>query len=148
MQTEKDLSAMVDKRSNVVELKVAMNCEGCEKAVRKSLSKLQGVERVDIDINQQKVTVRGSAEPEKVLKKMKKSGKRAEFWVEPTKFSDACVNNVTSSPQGSSSNIYRGNIGDGIQAENAPLQTAQVMRAEDNVTNLFSDDNPNACSLM
>lgn len=39
-----------------------------------------GVESFDIDLEQQKVTVKGNVEPEAVLQTVAKSGKKTEFW--------------------------------------------------------------------
>ncbi|MCO5593921.1 hypothetical protein L7F22_047940 [Adiantum nelumboides] len=66
----------------VVELLVRMDCKGCEQKVRKQLSKLKGVESVEVDLRMNKVTVFGFANRKKVLKAARKTGKRAEFWQE------------------------------------------------------------------
>eukprot|EP01018_Ginkgo_biloba_P037957 Gb_20917 [translate_table: standard] len=68
------------KQMQTVELKVKMDCEGCERKVKKALSSMSGVESVDVNRKMQKVTVTGYVEPNKVLKKVKATGKRAEFW--------------------------------------------------------------------
>ncbi|KAB1995001.1 hypothetical protein ES319_D13G131800v1 [Gossypium barbadense] len=43
----------------VVELKVRLHCKACEKAVRKSLLKINGVKCVEIDMTSSKITVLG-----------------------------------------------------------------------------------------
>eukprot|EP01018_Ginkgo_biloba_P037956 Gb_20916 [translate_table: standard] len=63
-----------------VEMKVRMDCGGCERKVRKAVSSMSGVESVDVNRKMQKVTVSGRVEPNKVLKKVKATGKHAEFW--------------------------------------------------------------------
>ncbi|KAK9812872.1 hypothetical protein WJX72_005031 [[Myrmecia] bisecta] len=60
-----------------VALKVAMSCGGCEAAVRRVLGKLEGVESVNVDMQQQKVVVTGTASPEAVLQTVAKTGKVA-----------------------------------------------------------------------
>ncbi|KAG0503568.1 hypothetical protein HPP92_003640 [Vanilla planifolia] len=40
----------------------------------------QGVKSVDVNLKQQKVTVTGYVEPNKVLKKVQSTGKKAEMW--------------------------------------------------------------------
>ncbi|EXB94633.1 hypothetical protein L484_005790 [Morus notabilis] len=57
-----------------------MDCAGCESKIKKTLKKLKGVDDVDVDLNMQKVTVMGWAEPEKILKAVRKTGKKAEPW--------------------------------------------------------------------
>ncbi|AQK71482.1 Copper transport protein CCH-like [Zea mays] len=63
-----------------VVLKVAMSCEGCAGAVRRVLSKMEGVETFDIDLKEQKVTVKGNVKPEDVFQTVSKSGKRTSYW--------------------------------------------------------------------
>ncbi|KAM1033202.1 hypothetical protein FF1_036594 [Malus domestica] len=62
---------------------VTMDCAGCENKIRSSLKKLKGVDAVDVDFNMQKVTVTGWADHEKVLRAVRKTGKRAELWPYP-----------------------------------------------------------------
>ncbi|XP_021851353.1 heavy metal-associated isoprenylated plant protein 23-like [Spinacia oleracea] len=68
------------KQFQTIELKVRMDCDGCELKVRKALSSLSGVKKVEINRKQQKVTVSGYVEANKVLKKAKSTGKKAEIW--------------------------------------------------------------------
>ncbi|CAK9325097.1 unnamed protein product [Citrullus colocynthis] len=62
-----------------VELKVEM--VGIhEKRLRKCLSKLKGVEKVEVDANSQKVAVSSYIHRNKILKAIRRSGLKAEFW--------------------------------------------------------------------
>ncbi|RDX65233.1 Heavy metal-associated isoprenylated plant protein 28, partial [Mucuna pruriens] len=64
---------------NIVELKVEM--VGIhEKRLRKCLSKLKGIEKVEVDGNSQKVVVTGYAHKNKILKAVRKAGLKADFW--------------------------------------------------------------------
>ncbi|MCO5586942.1 hypothetical protein L7F22_040887 [Adiantum nelumboides] len=63
-----------------VELKVAMSCQGCVGAVKRVLGKMEGVEKYDIDLDAQKVTVKGNVKPEDVLATVCKTGKATSFW--------------------------------------------------------------------
>ncbi|KAL2549052.1 HMA domain-containing protein [Forsythia ovata] len=69
----------VDAKDTVV-LKVGMSCQGCVGAVKRVLGKMEGVESFDIDIEQQKVTVKGNVQPEAVLQTVSKTGKATSFW--------------------------------------------------------------------
>ncbi|XP_010540508.1 PREDICTED: heavy metal-associated isoprenylated plant protein 20 [Tarenaya hassleriana] len=69
--------------TNIVELDVHIDCEGCENRVRRTLQKLKGVQDVQIDMKLQKVTVTGWAEEKKVLKAARKTGRRATLWQYP-----------------------------------------------------------------
>ncbi|KAM0871237.1 hypothetical protein ACQ4PT_039527 [Festuca glaucescens] len=64
----------------IVEMCVHMCCAGCEKKIRKAVEKLEGVDEVEIDMEMQKVTVNGDVEQKKVLKAVRRTGKRAVLW--------------------------------------------------------------------
>ncbi|CAN0900582.1 Copper transport protein CCH [Linum grandiflorum] len=66
--------------TQTVVLKVAMSCGGCSGAVNRVLSKMEGVESFDIDMKEQKVTVKGNVEPEAVFQTVSKTGKKTAFW--------------------------------------------------------------------
>ncbi|XP_066347415.1 heavy metal-associated isoprenylated plant protein 19-like isoform X1 [Miscanthus floridulus] len=76
MDEENDSST----KSITMEMKVYMHCDACEKKVRRTISKVKGVETIEVDREENKVTVTGDFEPEKVVKKIKKkTGKKAEI---------------------------------------------------------------------
>ncbi|XP_010067150.2 copper transport protein ATX1 [Eucalyptus grandis] len=66
--------------AQTVVLKVGMSCEGCVGAVKRVLGKMEGVESFDIDLKEQKVTVKGNVQPNAVLKTVSKTGKKTTFW--------------------------------------------------------------------
>ncbi|CAN7085197.1 unnamed protein product [Brassica oleracea var. botrytis] len=57
-----------------------MSCQGCGGAVNRVLGKMDGVESFDIDIKEQKVTVKGNVEPEAVFQTVSKTGKKTSYW--------------------------------------------------------------------
>ncbi|XP_022769450.1 heavy metal-associated isoprenylated plant protein 28-like isoform X2 [Durio zibethinus] len=62
-----------------VELKVEM--VGLhEKRLRKCLSKLKGIEKVEVDGQGEKVVVTGYAHRNKILKAIRRGGLKADFW--------------------------------------------------------------------
>ncbi|KAK3012569.1 hypothetical protein RJ639_009718, partial [Escallonia herrerae] len=61
-------------------LKVHIHCDGCKLKVRKLLRKIEGVYKIDIDAEQQMVTVSGCVDSAILIKKLVKSGKYAELW--------------------------------------------------------------------
>ncbi|XP_050224201.1 heavy metal-associated isoprenylated plant protein 28-like [Mercurialis annua] len=67
----------------ITEMRVHMDCAGCESKIKKALQKLHGVDDIDIDMAMQKVTVMGWAEQKKVLRAVRKTGRRAELWPYP-----------------------------------------------------------------
>ncbi|KAJ8631056.1 hypothetical protein MRB53_024379 [Persea americana] len=61
-------------------LKVNIHCDGCKQKVKKLLQKIEGVYKVDVDSEQQKVTVSGNVDSSALIKKLLKGGKYAELW--------------------------------------------------------------------
>lgn len=61
-------------------LKVPICCEGCERRVVKRLLKVPGVMSVRCDIDLQRVTVRGTADTDEVLKEAKRAFKKSRLW--------------------------------------------------------------------
>ncbi|KAM0946736.1 putative heavy metal-associated domain, HMA, heavy metal-associated domain superfamily [Dioscorea sansibarensis] len=66
--------------TETVVLKVGMSCQGCVGAVKRVLTKMEGVESFDIDLKEQKVTVKGNVKPDAVLQTVSKTGKKTAFW--------------------------------------------------------------------
>ncbi|XP_042492860.1 copper transport protein ATX1-like [Macadamia integrifolia] len=66
--------------AQTVVLKVGMSCQGCSGAVKRVLEKMEGVESFDIDMKEQKVTVKGNVEPDAVFQTVSKTGKKTSFW--------------------------------------------------------------------
>ncbi|XP_039130609.1 uncharacterized protein LOC120266999 isoform X1 [Dioscorea cayenensis subsp. rotundata] len=62
-----------------VELRVEMVAIH-EKRLRKCLSKIRGIEKVEVEASIQKVVVTGYAHKSKILKALRRVGLRAEFW--------------------------------------------------------------------
>ncbi|CAL9763412.1 copper transport protein ATX1-like [Musa acuminata AAA Group] len=66
--------------AETVVLKVGMSCQGCVGAVKRVLTKMEGVESFDVDLKEQKVTVKGNVKPEDVFQTVSKTGKKTSFW--------------------------------------------------------------------
>ncbi|XP_020086285.1 heavy metal-associated isoprenylated plant protein 5-like [Ananas comosus] len=64
-------------RARVTELHVRMDCNGCVQKIKKALHNIEGVYDVYIDFAQQKITVVGRANPEAIVKAIKKTKKIA-----------------------------------------------------------------------
>ncbi|XVF85331.1 hypothetical protein PTKIN_Ptkin17bG0109200 [Pterospermum kingtungense] len=63
-------------------LKVNIHCDGCKQKVKKILQRIDGVYQVNIDADQQKVTVLGSVDSATLIKKLVRDGKHAEVWLQ------------------------------------------------------------------
>lgn len=99
-----------------------------------------GVKSVEINRKQQKVTVTGYVESNKVLKKAKSTGKKAEIW-------PYVPYNLVAHPYATSSYDKRAPPGY-VRNTDSFGTIATVTRYEDPYITMFSDDNPNACSIM
>ncbi|KAF5189994.1 hypothetical protein FRX31_020419 [Thalictrum thalictroides] len=64
-------------KPRVTEILVRMDCNGCVQKIKKALHGISGIYDLYIDFPQQKVTVVGWADPEKIVKAIKKTRKIA-----------------------------------------------------------------------
>ncbi|XP_073285651.1 heavy metal-associated isoprenylated plant protein 30-like [Primulina huaijiensis] len=131
-----------------VELKVRMCCSGCERVVRESIQKLKGIDSVEVDLEMEKVRVIGYVDRNKVLKAVRRAGKRAEFWPYPNPplyftSSNNYFKDMTNEYK-ESYNYWR--HGYNIADRHGSLPATH--RGDDKVSNLFNDDNVNACCVM
>lgn len=106
----------------------------------KSSQLYAGVHSVEINRKQQKVTVTGYVDANKVLKKAKSTGKKTEIW-------PYVPYNLVAQPYAAQSYDKKAPPGYVRKLENTAVN-ASVTRYEDPYTTMFSDDNPNACSIM
>eukprot|EP00699_Malawimonas_sp_californiana_P000708 EC714138.1.p1 GENE.EC714138.1~~EC714138.1.p1 ORF type:complete len:70 (+),score=10.36 EC714138.1:56-265(+) len=65
--------------SAVTKFNVEITCGGCVNAVRRVLERMEGVQSVDISLEQELVTVQGTATPADMLEKILKTGKAARL---------------------------------------------------------------------
>ncbi|PKA49085.1 Heavy metal-associated isoprenylated plant protein 26 [Apostasia shenzhenica] len=128
------------KQLQTVELKVRMDCEGCELKVKKVLSSMKGVKSVSINLKQQKVTVSGYVDPNKVLKKAQSTGKKAEFW-------PYVPYNLVTQPYAAQAYDKKAPPGY-VRNVEAVTVTGNEGKQGEPISNMFSDDNPNSCSVM
>ncbi|KAI3858720.1 hypothetical protein MKX03_033673 [Papaver bracteatum] len=126
------------KPMQTVEIKVKMDCDGCERRVKNSVSHMKGVRSVDVNRKQSKVTVSGYVEPNKVLKRVQSTGKKAEFWPY-IPYNLVAYPYVAQAYDKKAPSGYVKNVVQALPSPNNP---------DEKLTTLFSDDNPNACSIM
>ncbi|XP_010522106.1 PREDICTED: heavy metal-associated isoprenylated plant protein 20 [Tarenaya hassleriana] len=144
----------------IIEMRVHMDCAGCESRVRHALKKLRGVDDVEIDMMQQKVTVTGYADQKKVLKTVRKTGRRAELWQLPYNpdhnslaggyYYDphGCngpVNHIAPVPT-SSYNYHKHGYDSSDHAYYRHPVHASIFSHQ--TGSKFSDENPHACAIM
>ncbi|KAI6700229.1 hypothetical protein NL676_014553 [Syzygium grande] len=129
-----------------VDIKVKMDCDGCERRVRNAISSIYhhgasisyDVKSAEVNRKQSKVTVSGNVEAGKVLNKVKSTGKKAELWpyvpYNLVAYPYARQAYDKKAPSG-----YVKNVPQALPSPNAP---------DEQFTTVFSDKNPNACSIM
>lgn len=66
--------------TDTIHLKVAMMCTGCSGAVERVLGKMEGVTSFDVNLETQKVMVKGTVTQEEVIERIAKTGKAVEPW--------------------------------------------------------------------
>ena len=97
---------------------------------------------MEINRKQQKVTVTGYVEPNKVLKKAKSTGKKAEIW-------PYVPFNMVANPYAVQAYDKKAPPGYVRRVDNSAATIGTVTTAyADSYTTMFSDENPNACSIM
>ncbi|XP_031100946.1 heavy metal-associated isoprenylated plant protein 20-like isoform X2 [Ipomoea triloba] len=125
------------KNLQTVEIKVKMDCDGCERRVKNAVSLLKGVKTVEVNRKQSRLIVTGFVEPKRVLEKVRSTGKRAEFWpyvkVDLVSYPYVAGAYDKKAPSGYVRNVPH--------AVNPTPDTERFI-------SMFSDDNPNACSIM
>ena len=116
-----------------------------------------GVDDVDVDMAMQKVTVMGWADQKKVLKTVRKTGKKAELYPYNPEYHGFIrqygniVHDIqtqySSALPSSSYNYYKHgyNNGDDFGYYRQPVYSTVV---DEKTMSIFSDENPHACSIM
>ncbi|ONH94648.1 hypothetical protein PRUPE_7G025000 [Prunus persica] len=141
-------STQLSNAMSIVELLVHMDCEGCEKRIRRAISKIEGVDSLEIDMDKQKVTVTGYVDQRKVLKVVRRTGRKAEFWPFPydTEYYPYASQYLDESTYSSSYNYYMHGSNESVHGYFPdPLYSTVA----DQTVHLFSDDNVHAyCTLM
>ena len=128
-----------------VEMKVLIDCDGCERKGRRALEGMEGVSSVEVAPRQHKVTVAGYVDAGKVMRRLaRRTGKRVEPW--PYVPYDVVAHPYApgaydkKAPPGYVRNVV---------ADPAAAPLARASSTEVRYTAAFSDENPNAaCAVM
>ncbi|XP_037494824.1 heavy metal-associated isoprenylated plant protein 28 isoform X2 [Jatropha curcas] len=147
----------------ITEMRVHMDCPGCETKIKKALQKVDGIDDIDIDMAMQKVTVMGWADQKKVLKAVRKTGRRAELWPYPynpeyynfnqqyyylqKQETQPAALTYYETQYSTSSYNYRkhGYSNEDYGYYQTPPYSIAV---DEQASAMFSDENPHACSIM
>ncbi|KAK8625193.1 hypothetical protein V6N13_090068 [Hibiscus sabdariffa] len=131
------------KQLQTVEMKVKMDCEGCERKVKRSVEGMKGVTQVEVERKANKLTVVGYIEPSKVVARVAhRTGKKVELW-------PYVPYEVVAHPY--APGVYDKKAPAGYVRNTQDQQGTYLARAsstEVRYTTAFSDENPAACSVM
>lgn len=120
-----------------------MDCEGCERKVRRSVEGMKGVSSVSLEPKAHKVTVVGYVDPNKVVSRMAhRTGKKVELW-------PYVPYDVVAHPYAAGVYDKKAPSGYVRRADDPGVsQLARASSTEVRYTTAFSDENPAACVLM
>lgn len=105
-----------------------------------------GVDAVEVDLPMEKVTVTGYVDQQKILKEVRRKGKRAEFWPNP----DLPMYFTSANDYFRDEESFRQTYNYWKHGYNGDKhgQLSAPPRGEDRVSNMFNDDDVNACVVM
>ncbi|XP_031116574.1 heavy metal-associated isoprenylated plant protein 26-like [Ipomoea triloba] len=126
-----------------VEMRVKMDCEGCERKVRRSVEGMKGVTSTQVEPKQHKLTVVGYVDPDRVVARVAhRTGKKVELW-------PYVPYDVVAHPYAPGVYDKKAPAGYVRRAEDPHVyQLARASSTEVRYTTAFSDDNPAACAVM
>uniref|UniRef100_A0ACD5XBK7 Uncharacterized protein n=1 Tax=Avena sativa TaxID=4498 RepID=A0ACD5XBK7_AVESA len=131
-----------------VEMKVRIDCEGCERRVRAALRGLRGVTGVEVLPRQSKVTVSGYVDdPSRLMRRLaRRTGKRVEPWPYVVTYDAVALAAHPYAPGAYDRKAPPGHVRNVVVPES---DLARASSTELSYTSAFSDDNPNAaCTIM
>ncbi|KAL5561203.1 hypothetical protein UlMin_030950 [Ulmus minor] len=136
-------SKLKRKQLQTVEIKVRIDCEGCERKVKRAVEGMKGVKQVDVERKANKLTVVGYVEPSRVIARVShRTGKKAELW-------PYVPYDVVEHPY--AAGVYDKKAPSGYVRDTMDSHGSHLARAsstEVRYTTAFSDENPTACSIM
>ncbi|KAD2805490.1 hypothetical protein E3N88_38867 [Mikania micrantha] len=136
----------------MVEVRVPnLDCHGCASKIKRTLFKLKGVEEIEIEMEMQKIVVKGyGLDERKVLKAIKRAGKAAEPWPYPG-YSSHYASFYKYPTQIANQYYNDRNEASGHNLHtffHTPSVYSVAIASDEAVASLFSDDNPHACAIM
>ena len=106
------------------------------------------MDSIEIDMDKQKVTVSGYVDQRKVLKAVRRTGRKAEFWPFPydSEYYPYASTYLDESTYASTYNYYRHGYNESVRGY---FPDQAYCTVDDQTVHLFSDDNVHAyCTIM
>ncbi|WRX26961.1 Heavy metal-associated domain, partial [Theobroma cacao] len=134
-----------------VVMKVRMHCEACAQVLQKRIRKIQGVESVETDVGNDQVIVKGVVDPTKLVDDVyKKTKKQASIVKDEEKKEEEKKEEKKEEKEGEKK---EGEEGKGEEDTKSDIKRSEYYPSKFYSEyayhpQIFSDENPNACSVM
>ncbi|EOY28981.1 Heavy metal transport/detoxification superfamily protein isoform 3 [Theobroma cacao] len=134
-----------------VVMKVRMHCEACAQVLQKRIRKIQGVESVETDVGNDQVIVKGVVDPTKLVDDVyKKTKKQASIVKDEEKKEEEKKEEKKEEKEGEKK---EGEEGKGEEDTKSDIKRSEYYPSKFYSEyayhpEIFSDENPNACSVM
>ncbi|KAL5716992.1 hypothetical protein ACHQM5_010085 [Ranunculus cassubicifolius] len=159
-KTDEKKAAGDDKKNKeplelTVVLKIKLHCDGCIQRIRKIIRKYKGVTKVDIDTEKDLVTVKGTMDMKALQPYLKEKLKRGVEIVPPKKEEkkeekkaegDGSTEKKPAEKKGETNKMEQVTYVNGYGFEYVAANGYSVQYVH--APQIFSDENPNACSIM
>ncbi|XP_022716250.1 heavy metal-associated isoprenylated plant protein 7-like isoform X2 [Durio zibethinus] len=132
-----------------VVLNVRMHCEACAQVLQRRIRKIQGVESVEADVGNDKVIVKGVVDPTKLVYDVNKRTRKQASIVKDEEKKEEEKKEEKEEKEGEKK---EGEEGKGEDDKKSDIKRSEYYPSkyysEFAYPQIFSDENPNACSLM
>ncbi|MCD7457244.1 hypothetical protein HAX54_034633 [Datura stramonium] len=131
-------------------LKVHLHCEGCIQRIHKTITKNKGYKEMKIDLEKDLVTVTGSMDMKELVEELKKQLKK-DVQIVPPKKEGGEKKEGGGGGKGNGKGKDEQGGGENKVMDNQQVQYGYPymdMYPAIHATQIFSDENPNACSIM
>ncbi|XP_061339790.1 heavy metal-associated isoprenylated plant protein 7-like [Gastrolobium bilobum] len=131
-----------------VVLKVRMHCEACAQVIQKRIRKIRGVESVETDLANDQVIVKGVIDPAKLVDHVYKRTKKQASIVK-----DEEKKEEEKKEEDKKEEKKEGEENKGEEDNKTEIKRSEYWPSKNYIDyayapQIFSDDNPNACSVM
>lgn len=142
-----------------VVLKIGMHCEACAQVLRKKIRKIPGVESATADLANEQVTVIGVVEPEQLVNDVYKRTKKQALIVKGEEKKEEEKKNEDKKEEKNKEEEEEKKDGEDAKGEEDETNKLDIKKSENYQpkyymeyhnypSHFFSDENPNACSVM
>ncbi|KAG2395614.1 Heavy metal-associated isoprenylated plant protein [Vigna angularis] len=144
---------------NGVVLKVRMHCEACAQVIEKGIRKIKGVESVETSLGNDQVIVKGVIDPEKLVDYVYKRTKKQASVVKEEEKEKKEEEEKEEKEEKKEGEESKGDDGEEEDENKAEIKRSEYLPMRSYVdyfdyldypydSQIFSDENPNACSVM